>query len=142
MAFTEAQRVQIRQSLGYPDVYRNDNTRLEGAMDVIGERPDTKALVEELLVNIEAADSQIATLLLAAGLKSVDKADVVFFGNESGNAGRKDAEANGRMWVKRLSVVMGVPVANDIYSGGSYSGDWWSRWDVQMGTAGGLVSLG
>lgn len=146
MAFDEAQRVEIRLALGYPDVFRDGNPRLESAMDVIGDRADTQAKVEAILARIAAADAQVNGVLELAGVKKAD--EVEFFGAKDGATSLDQAREHGRMWVNRLSIVFGVPRANDIFSEKGYSGDWWGDASVQVhggggsGGNGGMIPLG
>lgn len=146
MAFTEAQRVKIRLSLGYPDVFRASNPRLEDAIDVVGERPDTQAEIETILARIAAADTKVNNVLEQAGVKRVD--EVEFFGGSDGATSLDEVRSHGRMWVNRLSIAFGVPRANDIFSGRGYSGDWWGDASVQVyggggpGSGGGMIPLG
>jgi hypothetical protein len=143
MAFTEAQRVQIRHSLGYPDVFLDSNMRLESAMDVLGARVEASAEVVSILAEIAAArlalrPSSVDALHSRAGIKQVD--EVQFFGDaRSASASEDSMRKTGRTWVSELSVIFGVPIAHDIFSSGGYRDDSW------MGVAcqgGGPLRLG
>jgi hypothetical protein len=137
MAFSEEQRVQIRHYLGYPDVFQGQNTRLESAMDVIGERVQASARVVAILAEITAALAATApssedSLHSSAGIKQVD--EVHFFGNESvGNVALLEMRKLGRQWVNQLSIIFGVCIAHDIFGRGGYADDSWGSAANQMG---------
>ncbi len=136
MAFTEAQKVDIRFYLGYPDVYRYANSRLESAMDVVGGRTESQAKVESLLAKLNAlygtdSNSPLEQQVNFAGIKKVESADdVVEFGstNGAGGAGSQistDQSVYGRKIVSALSSFMGIPVASDVFGKYGYIGDNW-----------------
>lgn len=143
MAFTQEERVKIRLYLGFPDVFRDGNTRLENAMDVIGERPETKTRVQAILTEIDAILPQLSgssssggvSTVISGSLKRVDEIEFYPTGSSESGSGSVQTEVKklGRMWCNQLSIVMGVPLANDIFSGRGYSGDWWSGDDFQIG---------
>lgn len=144
MAFTDDQRRDIRHYLGFPDVFRSVNSRLESAMDVVGGRPDSVEQVEEILAEIAAAiaamkPSSATGLHTQAGIKRVD--EIEFFGNAgSGNVAASEMRKVGRQWVNRLSIVMGVPIVHDIFGGGGYVDNSWGGMGFQYG--GGVIPLG
>ena len=139
MAFTEAQRVKIRLYLGFPDVFRANDPRLEGAMDVIGARADTQAEVVACLAALVLAETKIATLLGSAGIKKVD--EVEFFQAQSGgSAAVRDACSNARMWASRLSILMGVPLMGDAFGTRGYQGD--SMFGSAVQASANIVPLG
>ena len=133
MAFTEAQRVEIRHYLGFPDTYQGENFRLEGAMDVVGGRSDAQAKAEEIIAALVVAETKVTAMLSSAGIKKVD--EVEFFGNASGSSGLRDACGYGRMLAGRLSILFGVPVVNDIFGPNGYMSDGWRGMGFQMGNA-------
>lgn len=141
MAFTEAQRVKLRKFLGYPDVYRQYNPRLESAFDVIGGRADTQASVEDLITKIDAVDLSLTNALALAGLKRAE--EVEWYQAMSGkgiSAPMAAAIAQGKMLIGRLSTTFGVPIYSDYFGIGGYPGD------AYMGTgnqrSGGMTPLG
>ena len=146
MASTETQRVQIRHYLGFPDVFRTANTRLESAMDVIGGRPDTQALVESIMTEIAAGllalnPSNASGLHTQAGIKQVD--EVEFFGDAKTGATNAAAEEMRRMVrsnINRLSILFGIPVVHDIVGGGGYKLDSWGAEGFQSGAN--IIPLG
>lgn len=126
MAFTEAQKVEIRLFLGFPDVFQGENTRLESAIDIIGGRPDTQAEVESLLTNLAAADAAVNSLLTTAGIKKVDEVEFFPSSASGGSSGGAAARAYGRMWANRLSIIFGIPLQGDAFGTGGYMGDSWA----------------
>lgn len=141
MAFTEAQRVKLRAYLGYPDVYRQYNPRLESAFDVIGGRPDTQASIEALLTAIAAVDTTLTNLLALAGLKRAE--EVEWYQAMSGNGNSAPMEAacrQGRRLIGRLSTAFGVPVMGDYFGSGGYQGDNFMGPGFQQ--SGGVTPLG
>ena len=118
MAFTTTQAAQIRQFLGYSSLFRYLNTRLESAIEIAGADASSKTLVETALTNLASIDTQITTLgLSTAGVKKVD--EVEFF--ERGKVA--ELQRLGRMWVGRISMVLGVPPYGDVFGADGYPGD-------------------
>lgn len=128
MAFSEVQKAQIRRYLGYPDVYRYANTRLESAIDVVGSRPESQTLIESDLAALVAIESKLSTTVLAsAGVRKVD--EIEFF--ERGNL--ETARKEGRRICSRLSVTFGVPLAGNVFGESGYCGDGWMQNVTPMG---------
>ena len=122
MAFSDAQKTQIRRYLGYPDVYRQANTRLESAIDVVGSRPDTQTLIESDLAALVAIEAKLSgAVLSSAGVRKVD--EIEFFQNGNLDITRKE----GRRICGRLSVTFGVPLASDVFGTSGYGGDGWMQ---------------
>lgn len=143
MAFTAEQRRDIRHYLGFPDVFRGANSRLEDAMDVIGGRPEVVEQVEAILAEIAAviaalSPSSSSGLHTRAGIRKVD--EIEFFGDSGrGNVAAMEMRNLGRQWVGRLSIVMGVPIVHDIFGSTGYVDDSWGGRAFQVG---GLIPLG
>lgn len=122
MPFSDAQKTQIRRYLGYPDVYRQANTRLESAIDVVGGRPDTQALIEADLAALATIETKLnGTVLSSAGVKKVD--EIEFFQNGNVSVTRNE----GRRICGRMSVTFGVPLASDVFGNAGYCGDGWMQ---------------
>ena len=122
MAFSDAQKTQIRRYLGYPDVYRQANTRLESAIEVVGSRPDTQTLIESDLAALVAIEAKLSgAVLSSAGVRKVD--EIEFFQNGSLDITRKE----GRRICGRMSVTFGVPLASDVFGTSGYGGDGWMQ---------------
>jgi hypothetical protein len=141
MAFTSAESFKVRHYLGYPQVYRQSNPRLESAITLVGEDVDAVAAVQGLIVSIENVLTAIGSAgINAAGVKSLDQGALEFFGGGSSGV-TKTAGLNsiGKQYVAQLSGIFGVPIATNIFGTVGYEGDAWklgagnSSW---MGLAG------
>ena len=136
MAFSEAQRVKIRFYLGYPDLYRYRDHRLESAIDVVGGRPETQALVETVLDAIADVETSVGSSLSTAGLKRAE--DVEWY--QAGTAGSQieGKRAEGRAHCSRLSIILGVTLAGDAFGRSGYEGDSWMGRGSQYGGSFGI----
>lgn len=138
MAFTDSEKASIRRYLGFPDVFRYANPRLEGALDVVGSRPEAAALARTYLVELDAIMARVSgteslSVLSMAGIKKVDGENgVEFFGSASGQAVLKDVRRIGSLWVAQLSTLFGIPAVSDPFTGGGYAGDGWSSRGFQI----------
>lgn len=141
MAFTEDQKVDIRFFLGYPDVYRQSNPRLENAIDIMGSRPATQTKVEMLLARLNAIyginpndagsiDGAVAVLGIS---KVVDAfGETIEYGSSASAKNGSGASAllndlfqYGRTLVGALSSFFGVPIASNVFGSFGYVGDVW-----------------
>ena len=142
MAFTTAQASAIRFALGYPDLHRYRNTRLEAAITVVGEDVDASARVVALLTELGTlnASAYFSGLLTTAGLKRAD--EVEWYPGTAGGASAPTAgvERRGRQVCNQLSIIFGVPIANDIFSTIGYTSDGWMGRTNQWGS--GFFPLG
>lgn len=130
MALTSTQQAQIRQFLGYPDLFRYKNTRLEGAIN--GNLSlDAEALIIEQIAQLVTIDTALVsgTGLTTAGVKKVD--EIEFFG---AMVTINSLRALGRTVAARISTTLGVPFFSDYFAGAGYPGDAYS--DV-LGAPGG-----
>jgi hypothetical protein len=118
---TLTQQASVRMYLGYPDIYRFKDVRLEGII--------TGAFSDECLAEIvvflgylAGIDAKISTGYVAsiAGLKKAD--DVEFYQGQA----LRDTRSIGRMWVGRLSSAVGIPTLSDCYGTEGYPGDTFS----------------
>lgn len=136
MAFTSAQKAQLRRYLGYPDLWRYKNTRLEGAMDAAGEDPDASALVIADLASLAAIDAKFqAKGMSSAGIKRVD--EIEFF---EGGAVVEGIVRIGRIIIGRISATLGVPLYADYYGTRGFPGDGFMG--GTGGSGGNLIPLG
>jgi len=144
--FTDTEKLYIRFFLGYPDVYRYANSRLESAIDVIGGRPETVILVRAILAQLikfygldplssdpPLIDQVIGNKMGASKIKDYDTE--IEFG--SANASKNGSTAStiynellawARPFVAQLSIVTGIPIANNIFGVVGYQGDNWKSW--------------
>jgi len=137
MAFTEAQRSQIRLALGYPDLFLDVNCRLESAMDVVGERAAAKAQVDAILTSLTAVSTSLSSSLSSAGLKRAE--DIEWYPDGSGSAAIGQKRAEGRRFCAQLSIIFGVPIMGDMFGSAGYTGDAWMATTFQYG---GPIPLG
>lgn len=114
MAFTEAQRIKVRQALGYSSVAKD--TWLESALDAAGAVAAVQSEVETILAALASVDTKMADGLDQAGLKRADT--IEFFGDAGGGAALTETRSHGAMWAQRLAALLDVPVVGNPYSGG------------------------
>jgi len=144
MALSTAQQAQIRMALGYADIYRYKNPRLEGVLAPGLLSADAEALVDGILVQLTAVDAALigaggnpGIAQQAAGVKKVD--EIEFFEGRT----IRDLRRVGRMLVTRLSNILGVPLYSDVYGEGGYPGDSYSKEGLGSGNGGGnMIPLG
>lgn len=141
MALTAQQQAQIRQYLGYPDLFRYKNTRLEGAING-NLSAEAEALIDGHLTTLAAIDTALTTGagFTTAGIKKAD--EVEFFGAMTTISALKNL---GRTVAGRISTALGVPIYADYFGGSGYPGDAYS--DVLGapgggGDKGGAIPLG
>jgi hypothetical protein len=144
MALTTLQQTQIRFYLGYPDLNRYKNTRLEGVIAVSGVLSvDAESIVTDTLTQLVALDAKLTTIatsvvVQSAGVKKVD--EIEFFEKRSVI---NDLRKVGRMLVTRLSNILGVPIYGDVYGESGYPGDKYSAGGLGSSpTAGNLIPIG
>jgi hypothetical protein len=130
MALTTEQHAKIRLYLGYPDLWRYRDTRLEGILTGIQLSPEAEALISAALTALESVEEQILTGSIGmSGVKRVD--EIEFF---AGSRLQTETFKYGRMYVGRISITLGVPIYSDVFGTTGYLGDKYS--------AGGLGSRG
>lgn len=134
MSLTLSQRSSIRLYLGYPDVYRYKDTRLESVFESISD--EAEALIVSALASITTVEAQIAAVQAAAGLKRVD--DIWF---QDGQSMLNGLRRQGRQYVSRISITLGVTVYSDVFGVAGYLGDAYSG-APQSGRGGGFFNLG
>ena len=140
MAFTDAQKVDIRRYIGAPDAYRQDNTRLESSIIEAGDGAESEAVVVGYLAEITAINARlIGVVRSSGGIKQVD--EVEFFGDKGGSSAGLDATiAEGRMWASRLSQFLGTPLIGDFFGTRGFEGFGFTRGSVQV--SGGEIPFG
>lgn len=137
MAFSTAQAASIRLYLGYPEVFRQANPRLEGAITVVGTDTDASALVTGILTQLANVETSIQSTYDGAGIKRAD--EVEFFGGAEGASVIQQQRQYGRRLCSQLSLIFGVPLGGDAFGEGGYQGDGWALRGSQYG---GLMPLG
>jgi hypothetical protein len=124
MAFTNAEKTRLRRYLGFSELYRQVETRLESQLDALPtNNPDAETQVRALLAKVDAVDTKIQS----AGLENLDAAkvkDVVLLGAEQLRALR----AQGRMLIRQIAITFDLEPRRDYFDEG--------------GAMGGLLPLG
>ena len=133
MAFTNAERVKIRQLIGFPSVLLDRNSRLESAMDLIGADVDGAAAARAIMVNAATTDAALLVAQGDAGLKRAE--DLEWYQSEE----FRSLSSEGRRYCSQLSMLFGVPLVGDYYGTGGYRGDDWAGSSFQYG---GAIPLG
>lgn len=135
MAFTAAQKQQIRNYLGAPAVYPDLQHRLEGAMATVGENAEAVTHVTAWLTELAVIDTNLVVTTGSSGssatygaLKAVD--EVEFYSpKESGGATQSTVGAidRGRMLIRRIARILGVadfmPVGDYFSARSLYGGE-------------------
>lgn len=143
MALTTAQQSAIRSFLGYADIFRYKNPRLEGVLAPGLLSADAETLVDNILTQLAAVDAALTgtggspgIAQQAAGVKKLD--EIEFF---EGRAIR-DLKRIGRMLITRLSTILGVPPYSDYYGEEGYPGDTYSADGLASGSGGNTIPMG
>lgn len=101
--------------LGYSDQSRSAANRanLEGALVALSS--DAVTQVTAILASIATVETSLTTVNSSAraGIKSVDNGGVVWA--DDGRSASRAVTDEGRRFVRRLSVILGVPVASDVF---------------------------
>jgi hypothetical protein len=142
MAFTDDQLTLLRSYLGYPDVFRQYDPRLESAFLSVGNLASASARVVTLLASLATVDAALASVLLGAGAVEADEVKYAAThrgSNSTGSTFLDGIRAEGRRYGGQLSALFAVPIQNDYYGEGGYGGDNWMGQGAQQGR---LVPLG
>lgn len=116
MALTDEQKAGVRYYLGWPDVNRMADLRLEGAMGSVSTQAVTQ--IAALLVSLAAVDANFATVNSSsrAGIIEVDNGGVKW--SADGGSAARSVRAEGRMYVARLAAILQIQPMRDVYSAG------------------------
>lgn len=136
MAFTDAQKDDIRGYLGYALGYYQYNTPLESMMDKVGGVVSEQAKVESILTELTTIDAVLATAGgSAAATGMLKQVDEVQFYNATDSAGyiAPGAVQRGRMLIKRLAVALGDRDGDTIQSDYFGSGTRSNSFNLGMG---------
>lgn len=119
MALTDDQKASVRYYLGWPDVNRMADLRLEGAMGSVSTQGVTQ--ITALLASLAAVDENAVTVNSAsrAGIIEVDNGGVKWSA-DGGSAGRA-VRQQGRMYVARLAAILQIQPMRDVYATGAAS---------------------
>jgi hypothetical protein len=152
MAFTEEQKVRIRFYLGYPDVYTDFVPKLENAMDSIGDRPATKALVEFVLAKLDKIfgldgspddptllDEMVGEKMGISKIKDFET-EIEYGNTESAKNGStssyiyNDISLYARTWIARLSNILSVEIWSDNMGTKGYKGPLYKAYNGEFST--------
>lgn len=144
MAFTTTQQAQIRMYLGYPDLFRYKDTRLEGIITGTNFSAEAESLVTDILNQLVALDARLAgsggvvgSAVAKAGVKKLD--EIEFFQGQN----ITDLRKIGRQLATRLSNMLGVPFYGDAFGEGGYIGDSYSAGGLGRANSGrNVIPLG
>ena len=116
MAFTEAQRVQIRVALGYPALFRQSEQDwmipLEMAMSAVDSYPESQALIEGRLAKIATIDTQRMDALERIQAGKVGTIELRGYGESA------DLMRQRREWAQDIARTLGVAYMPPIARGG------------------------
>lgn len=141
--FTTTQAAQIRMYLGYPDLFRYKNVRLESILQGDEVSDDALALIADNLASLAALDARLAgnggligQAVETAGFKKADEVEL-FQGQTI-----RDLRRLGKQLATRISNTLGVPFYGDPYGEGGYPGDSYSAGGLNPNGAGNIIPLG
>ena len=112
---TPAEELDLALLLGFPADYYNENPMFYGAIQRINGAAHNYDKAISLLTEAKAIETKISEAAMTAGIHSLDKGDVVFFG--AGNAVFDALNAQLKVVIKKLSCFVHVRKLNDITSG-------------------------
>jgi hypothetical protein len=136
MALSDAEKASCRMYLGYPDLNRYKNPRLESIFVDGVLSLEAEGLIRTALTNLATVETKILSRLGVAGIKRAD--EVEFFKS----AVYTEMRNWGRMYVSRISVTTGVPIYSDIFSTSGYLGDKYSAGGLGSSYHSNLIPLG
>lgn len=145
MAFTGMEKARIRLYLGYANLNRYKNTRLESCLQDGEFDTDTETLVRNQLVILAAVDAFTGptTITTSAGRGALKRVDETEFYNIITGAGIVNASSLtpvqiGSLALNKLSIIFGVPPFGDYFGTAGYPGDFFTGGiGMPMGNRGG-----
>ncbi len=134
---TNVQKSAIRMCLGYPDLFRYQSTRLESILNSDQLSKEAEDLIVQALNNFAIVETHVlGTSISMSGLKKVG--DIEMYQGKS----TVEIRGYGKMYVGRISIILGVPIYSDVFSGVGYLGDSFSGPLGQASGGGGKIRLG
>ncbi len=113
MAFTDAEKTDIRAALGWPARFHQHDSRLEHAMIALDSLPDHETQIRNLLVCV--ADVKLALKDSWKRLKATKVGTIELSTLKEEMAGLR---WEGRRFTGEISSILGVPVWYDIFGSG------------------------
>lgn len=133
-SLTLTEKSEIRQFLGWPDGFRQKNTRLESVMDNLSD--ESIPSIQSALAKIIAVDTALTNYSLTqAGIRKVD--EIEFWEHTR----LQQLLAAGKRAINQLSIILGVPVNAPYFGTGGYPGDSFMP-GLGGGSRGGPIRLG
>lgn len=118
MAFSAAQKVQLRKWLGYPALDRDTFSHVESTFDTIGADAATQTEVEAILAQLVTIDGQQTSATATAGMKRAEEIEWY-----DGQARMGGIASRGRVLVQRLATIFNVrddPARSDPFGDGTH----------------------
>ncbi len=113
-----SQKSAVRMALGHSDLFRLADTRLESILSSDSLSDEAEALIVTQLNSLAQVEAFIlGNSISTAGIKRIDVIELY--------QGRSSSEIRGygRMYVGRISTILGCPVVRDIFASGGYCGN-------------------
>lgn len=120
MAFTSAERVKVREYLGYPAAAAWNNVYLESALDRTGNDADAYAEAQAILARLASVETQIAKM---DGLALAARAEDAYLRESRETKIRQQ----GQREAARLASLIGVDIYKDVFAVG------WSGGPLPLG---------
>jgi hypothetical protein len=111
MSFTNAEKVQIRLSLGWPNQYFQTDSKLEMSILAIESDADATTLARLLLAQLLAIDTSLTDSYKR--IKANEVGSIVL----PGFMEIKSLRSEGKRIVGRMAAIFGVGIKHDIYAG-------------------------
>jgi hypothetical protein len=141
VTFTTGQVALFRLYLGYPNLFRFLNPRLESAINVVDADPDASSMAIGLLAKIAGIETELGNRLPEIGLAKADEVAWFEGARKNGTAGLDGVRSEGRRFCTQLSTIFGVPLVADVFGERGYPGDDWMGPERQYGR-GGVTPMG
>lgn len=113
MAFSDAQKVQLRKWLGYPQAARDIYSHLESTFTTVGADATVQTEVEAILAKLALVDPKVDASMTTAGLKRAE--DIEWY---EGTSVVSSVAHVGRMYCQRLSTIFNIELGSDAFASG------------------------
>lgn len=123
MAFSTTQKVTIRTYLGFPSRGDEVYDGVENALTAIGDGAEKQAKAEAILAKLATLETSFDAVIPMVGLKSVDKADVVWQDSKSEHPALAGLASLGRRYITQLSILMALPIYCDYFGSQGFPGN-------------------
>lgn len=127
MAFSNSEAYKIRKYLGYPQVYKQANPRLESALTQVGTDVDAVTDVQNILSSISQVETYLLDALDTAGLKRAE--EIEWYPDAGGSSVVVSLNQQANKFCAQLSIIFGVPIQSRIFGVQGYTGDQWKQFN-------------